>query len=88
VQILGWAAGPRDGEHDVWAFYLRGHRPFTLPLVFETGKGPVPGQLTPEDTFTDPPRWENKPWFVVTTVGPPVSKVRRVRVGGTWITPP
>ena len=82
AHVLGWAAGRRDTDHDVWAFYVQSDRPaFQIPLAFTTRDGVVRVGVSSGDTLSSASRWMGKPWFVVTALGPHREDVSKLQIG-------
>lgn len=81
--LLAYAHGPRDGDHDVWTFFVR---PAELPrfeVLFERTDGTRLRLPASTDTYLLPGRIPAAPWALASVVGPRRSALREVIVNGS-----
>lgn len=80
MEVIGVAAGPLDETHDRWAFYVRpAGVPAELLVTFTQERGAQTLALLPEESLAQRSSLVERPWFIITTVGPPRGLVKDLR---------
>ncbi len=81
--VVGWAAGPIDGDHHRYAFYLRPTGvPGPLAVTFHLKNGGTRRALIPpEAALRSRHRLARSAWYLAPAVGPPLEEVGALQFG-------